>query len=348
MTLQSIRTLRLAFGASSAVAVAYGMAWPLNMITPIFAGLFLSLPTPWFGWKMAGQLLKRLALSLLLGLAISEFLLGYPLICLLIYALLFFFIYYNDTPTAPPMAAMFMTIGITLVPVMGLQGSTGSQIIAAGLFFNMFMGLLFCWLFHTLLPDSLSATSTTQQQKKPEPPPPVPDQERMRLALVSTCVAMMAITLFFSLNLSKYSLAMIYICFMAGSPSTNASIMVMKANSMATGIGGIAAIIVFNLLVAIPTYSFLIAITLLVSLLFSKQIYSGAPLAKAFGSGYTTFLVLLGSSTGVDQVASTNFYLRIFQVLFAGLFCVAALLIVEHLMRPNRRFRIVPRVLRSQ
>jgi hypothetical protein len=51
--------------------------------------------------------------------------------------------------------------------------------------------------------------------------------------------------------------------------------------------------------------------------------------------GLTTFPALLGSSTGVDKTAAGDFYLRIAQILFAGLFTIYALMIVEHLLRPR-------------
>lgn len=67
-------------------------------------------------------------------------------------------------------------------------------------------------------------------------------------------------------------------------------------------------------------------------------------MAKAFISGLTTFLVLLGTSTMADTAASTNFYLRIAQILFAGLFTVAGLIIVEHLLRPQKRRKLPARL----
>ncbi|MFW2364944.1 MAG: hypothetical protein ACN4GW_00895, partial [Desulforhopalus sp.] len=141
---------------------------------------------------------------------------------------------------------------------------------------------------------------------------------------------------FFALNLAQHSLAMIYICFMAGTPNTNASVMVLKANATATCIGGAAIIIAFNLLVAVPTFPFLVALTLCFTLFFSIKIYSGGANSAAFASGFSTFLVLLGSSTGVEKSAGANFYLRISQVLFAGLFTLVALMVVEHFLRPRR------------
>ena len=102
-------------------------------------------------------------------------------------------------------------------------------------------------------------------------------------------------------------------------------------------IGGVAVIVAYNLLVVSPPYLFMVFLVLLFSLLFSERIYSDSPLAPAFQSGFTTFLVLLGSSTGGTDAASSDFYLRIAQILFAGLFTVLGLVLVEHLLRPRAK-----------
>ena len=132
---------------------------------------------------------------------------------------------------------------------------------------------------------------------------------------------------------------------MAGAPSTNASIKVMTNNSKSCLIGGVAIILAYNLLVAVPSFWFLIPLSLGFSFFFARKINSGKPSAAIWGSGFTTFLVLLGSSTGGDSSASANFYLRIGQVIFAGLFCILAIVVIEHWMQKRKlakRFRWLP------
>ena len=335
MQLRTIQIARLSIGLTVSVAVAYGSAWMLSFLTPIFAFLFLAMPR-WIGRKMAFELLFRLAYCLLIGMIIAEFFLQFPLLCIPLYALIFFIIYYNDTPTAPPMSTLFMTLAVTMIPIMSFSGAAVSHIIALYLLVNMAGGLFFAWLFHLILPNSLAESSPEQKSSPPAPSPTADPRERTRLALTSTIVALTAIIIFFSMNLTEYALAMIYICFMAGTPNQNDSVIAMKANATATCIGGIAVIIAYNLLVAVPTYLFLITLTLLFSLFFSSKIFEGSKNSVAFSSGLSTFLVLLGSSTGVDQSASANFYLRIAQVLFAGIFTLGALIVVEHISRPRR------------
>ncbi len=337
MTLQTVQTLRLAFGVWAAIAVSYGMAWQLSFITPLFATIFLLFPA-WIGWRMAVQLIGRLSFSVLLGLLISEFLLDFPLICIMVYGLLFFFIYYHDTPLAPPFAAMFMTIGITIVPIMGLAGYGLPQFIALALVVNFVLGLVFAWIFHNIMPNTL-AKQVPQAQAAQKPPPPTlpPREERIKQALTSTVVALIAVVIFFSFNLIAYAFAMIQVCFMVGAPSAKASADALKDTALSCCIGGLAIIVVFNLLVAVPTFPFLLAVTLLCILFFSKQMFAGTAMSKTYVSGLTTFLVLLGTSTTVEKVASINFYLRIGQILFAGLFAIGGLLLVGYLLDPDRR-----------
>jgi hypothetical protein len=337
MTLQTVQILRLAFGVWLSIAVSYGVSWQLSFITPIFAAIFLSMPG-WIGWRMAIQIVIRMIFSLLLGLLISEVFLLLPMVCIPLYGLLFFYIYYNDTPTAPPFSTLFMTLGITIVPLMGLSGAIMSHSIALALLVNLCFGLFFAWLFHALLPDNLAKVSPQEvSQGKKDPAPKLTRKERIAQAMMSTVVALFTVVVFFSFNLSSYAYAMIQVCFMVGSASANATFTTMKINAIACFIGGVAIVIVYNLLTAVPSYQFLLAISLLTLLVFSRGIYSGRPKAKIFIPGLITFLVLLGTSTIVGKDADSNFYTRIALVLFAGLFSVTGLVLIDHLFNSRRK-----------
>jgi len=234
MTIANVTALRIALGATTAVAVSYAGAWPLSYMVPLFTVMFLSMPGPWFGWKVASQIMRRLVVALFCGLLISEFFLRMPLVCVPLYALLFFYIFFKDA-TAPPLSTIFMTMGITMVPILGLQGTIAAHFISGYLFVNMALAFVFTWLFHLFIPASMAKQVPNAPAPKRPTPPPIPSrEERARLALVSTVVATSAVLIFFAFNLAQYALAMLYICMMAGTPTTNASIKVLKANSMAS------------------------------------------------------------------------------------------------------------------
>ena len=97
MTLQTLRTFRLALGITAVVAISYGVGWPLCYLAPILCALFLALPT-WISWPAALKVLALLAAALLIGVVISEFFLHFPLLCVPLYVLLFFLIYYPSKP----------------------------------------------------------------------------------------------------------------------------------------------------------------------------------------------------------------------------------------------------------
>jgi len=92
-----------------------------------------------------------------------------------------------------------------------------------------------------------------------------------------------------------------------------------------------AVIIAFSLLVAVPNYSFLLALALLFALFFSRQV----KMAKRYTFGLTTFPVLLGTSTIVDKAAISNHYLRSGQILFVGLLTVTGFVLVERILLPR-------------
>lgn len=337
MSLRTLRICRLSIGITAAVAFAYGSGWPLAYLLPILTVLFLA-RTAWMGLNGALIVLALLAVALLIGVLISNFLLQFPLFCLPFYMLLFFLIYYHGAAASTPMIPIFMTLGVTMIPIVSFSGVMVSHLVAFLLLWYMALALLFAWLFHSLLPDTLVKESEEVTMVTPPPKAVITnEQERGRLALTSTIVASTAVIVFFALNLTDYALAMLFICIMAGNPNQNASLQFMKANTISAFIGGVAVIVAYNLLVAVPTYPFLIALVLLFSLLFSTRIYSDSPWAPAFQSGFTTFLILLGSSTSTTDSATVDFYLRIGQILFAGVFTVLSLTVVEHLLRPRSK-----------
>lgn len=235
-----------------------------------------------------------------------------------------------------------------MVPIIGLQATVASHYVAMFILFDLFVGFFFTWFFHLLIPNRIAQLDpNAPKPQRPAPKPVPPREERARLALVSTLVSTTAVLLFFSLNLVQYSLAMIYICMMAGAPSTNASIKVMTNNSKSCLVGGVAIIIAYNLLVAVPMFWFLIPLSLGFSFFFAQKINAGGANAAIWSSGFTTFLVLLGSSTGGDSSAGSNFYLRIAQVIFAGLFCILSIVVIEHWMqkrKSGKRFWWIPRL----
>ncbi len=209
---------------------------------------------------------------------------------------------------------------------------------------NLVASLLFTWFFYTLIPNSLARQEPANPaaRKPPPSPPALPRKEHLRMAVVSTLVALTAVRIFFSFGWSSFTTALLYICFIIGEANINSSFQEMKARAIACLIGGIAIIVFYNLIRALPTYPFLVALTLCFSLLLTRKMYDGGPMAGAYGTAFITFCILLGTSTFEYYTASYKFYLRVGEILFAGWFAIAGIMLVDHLLRPGIIFKRVP------
>ena len=340
MTPAKAHALRIVFGSAVSVAISHAFGWPLFYLAPLFAAMFLGIPGPWIGWKKAMNILGRHAAALLIGLVISEVFLRMPLACILVYGLVFFCIYYA-APTAPPFATIFMSMSVTLVPIMGLQGAVLAHHVAFFSFVNVALGAVLAGAFHVFIPNPPAEQDPDAPPAPPPEPPPIPPREqRLRNALVSTLVSTTAVIIFFSFNLISYALSMVYICIMAGTPSSNANVKMIKANAMACLIGGVTVLFAYNLLLAVPEFEFLILVTLVFSFFFARKITSGKPTSGMWLSGYYTFLILLGKSTEVNTGADSQFYMRTVEILCAGISSLLGIVFFEYILnRWSRRKR---------
>jgi uncharacterized membrane protein YgaE (UPF0421/DUF939 family) len=95
-------------------------------------------------------------------------------------------------------------------------------------------------------------------------------------------------------------------------------------------IGGIAAIIFYELLVMVPQYIFLIFLTLLAGLMFGSRLFSGKPKAQLYGMAYSTLLLVIGSTTSSTGEAGAKVYTRIIQIMVAVVYVVVAFGLLEH------------------
>jgi hypothetical protein len=93
---------------------------------------------------------------------------------------------------------------------------------------------------------------------------------------------------------------------------------------LANAAGGIAAIIAFEMLVIVPMLVYYLMLVTLVGLIFGSRLFSNRPTAALYGTAFSTFLVIMGSTTGGNSEADAKTYSRIFQIMLAVLYVVMA------------------------
>ena len=103
---------------------------------------------------------------------------------------------------------------------------------------------------------------------------------------------------------------------------------------LANLLGGCAALVFYWLLVAVPEYYFLIALSLLSALVFGSVMFSDRPSAPYYSAAYSTLLVLIATSMGEGADIGANIWIRVALVSMAGLYVVGALSVLEHVWPP--------------
>lgn len=331
-SIDQTRALRLALGVTLSVALAYAIAWPISFLTTVLVAKFLSAPTPRPSLKAGLGIIVSLALASLAGMLLVWTVVPFMVVCLLLIGLGLFWIFLLNARGVSPFLIVMLTIGVTLLPMLALNSPALAGQVALGLVFGGAVSVLIVWLAFVLVPDPSGATSDIVPEQLPEKSFSV----QLHYATVSTLIVMPLVVVFYMLNFSGAALMMVFVAIMAQQPQLKSTVVGGVMMVLGNTFGGLVAIIVYNLLVAVPSFAFLLLVVLLFSLLFAQLIFSGHKLAAVYASAFTTMLVLLGSSTGTfGKEADVNFYLRILQIIMASVYMTGAASLVHHLLPEN-------------
>ena len=330
-----IRILRFTFGVTLSVAASFAFAWPLFFVTPIFVAKFLGSPAPCPDFRAGLVVTLVIGIGCGVGLAVTYFTVNYPIVCLLTIAILLFHIFYANVRGVSPLVVAFLLIGITAIPLMGTVSFSLATSITSGLMLSGGLAFVFVWIAHGFIPDRVTEAS---KAAAPAAHPPMSDREQIRSAAISTLVVLPVIFIFFTFQMNNMLLVMIFIAMLALQPDVKTGAKGSAALVIGNTAGGIAAILFYNLLVAVPSFIFLILLTILFSLIFSERIFSGKPMAGLYATAFSTVILLVGSTTGdFGGDAGSKFYTRIAQIILAGAYIVGAFYLLEMISRQNRR-----------
>jgi hypothetical protein len=337
MNIASVRILRLALGAALAMWFSQAAAWDMSFIAPVFAVVLLSTPLPALPFKSGIKFVLALALAIYSGLFLLPFLVYQLGVGILLLTLVLFWSFYITAKGGSAIVGTFVTIGLSLTVAIGSTSIDGFLQLAAGVSVNALFGIAFVWFAHALLPDSMAQASP--QSVVPASPPevtPVDLATARGHALRSLAIVFpVCLLVLLSSNGAAYAAVMIKVASMGQQTSTQGTAQAARSLLGSTVIGGIGAIIGWQIL---SLWTSLIMYTLLIGLaglLIGPRIFKDQgmhPNAATWSYGYVTMIIILAPAV-LDGMggshAGANFQERLVMFIGATLYGVVAVYIFD-------------------
>ncbi|ARN74825.1 DUF2955 domain-containing protein [Oceanicoccus sagamiensis] len=319
-TTQEINTLRLALAVTAGVMLAFLIAWPAAFICPIFISGLLSAEGPMMDGRKGVTFLAVVVLMLWLGQGISEFLILYPVTCTLVIIWLLFIGQFAGLSGVSPMLIVLLYLSVLMLPLMGMSPVPIVDSFVGGLFFSILLALVMAWGAYALIPERetlVAAEKNKVEQSK---------DELYAMAMARTLLVVPLFLVFYLFEMTGQLLVLLFVALLIQMPSAAVGAKGALAMIVANTVGGLAALVIYNVLVVAPSPVMLGLMVFAVSLWFGERVFSGSPTASLYGTGLSTVIVLLGSTTGAfGDEAGDKLYTRLLQILAAGLYIIAAL-----------------------
>ena len=329
--LRSVRILRFSFGVALAMAIAFGFNWPLQLLLPVLTATLLGTKQPAPTLRQGFNSILKIALAFSLGLVFSLFALAYPLVYVPTLGLVLFHIYYLLNRGGEPFFAIMLLLAVLLMPMMAQQVDALAIGIAAGFAGSAALAVGMQWLAHGIVPDPVDTRPSAKASAGFQSGYSAAAAQN---AVKSTLVVLPLAILFIAERWTSQALIIIFVAFYSVAPVLRASKHASLTKLIANVGGGCAALVFYWLLVAVPEYYFLIALSLLSALLFGSVMFSDKPTAPYYSSAFSTLLVLIATSMGEGADFGANFWIRVGLVAIAGLYVVGALSVLEHVWSP--------------
>jgi hypothetical protein len=318
------------------------VGWQLSFIAPVFTMLLLALPMPALKLKSGIAFVLVLTLSLYAGMLLVPTLLHQTAVGVLLLALALYWSFYFTAKGGPAVIGTFATVGIALTVAVGSVNVDALLEVASSMSVATVIGVSFVWVAHALLPDSMAADAGLVAAGE-KPGAVKPDLAIARWSAFRSLLIVLPVAIFmlFSAASTAYIPVMLKVASMGQQATNEAALDAGRSLILSTIIGGVGAIIGWQILGIAPTLLIYTLVVGLAGLIIGPKIFQGTsthPQAATWSYGYLTMLVILApavmDSIGGDP-ASLKFWDRI--LMFAGttIYAVAAVYVVDA-FRPER------------
>jgi hypothetical protein len=282
-------------------------------------------------FKQGGGFVLILAIITGITVMFTELFLDYPLVFMPLLLLSLLWLYYTDK--LPMMVKLFSLVSLIIIPFVSIDSGAIGSYVAARLVFNAFMAIILSqlvFMIFTLCEADIPFEKKKQEAEKQS------EVERYKYALRIILILLPVLLLFYMFKLSSSVLVLTFIAILTISPALSnpkVGLVMIVANIL----GGVFGILAYRLLTIVPNFTFMILIALSIGLFFASRLFSDSKYASIYGSGFSTFLLILGSVTSSDAEAGSKVWSRVIQISIAVSYVVIAMSILNTIINTREK-----------
>ena len=314
--------LRLAVAPAAIFAIGLLFGWPLFFVGAVFAAIFTQgvAPIP----KSAGLALVAIGSVLMVSAWIIATVLDpYPVAFLLAVCIAVGLCFAASIRGANVLVIVFALLGALLVPFLVRISPDLAGTIVFWLPANLLIALLATWTAFYLFPAVKTADAAPVAEKAAFDP---------SRRLIRMCLITLPFVVYFFASGSDASLTVIFVAIQTAflAASTESAPAVARGTLTANAAGGLAAVLIYEVLVIAPLLPVAMLAMLVACLFFAGRFTAGDKLA---GSAMIATLILVGGSLGpISDEADVKMITRLWQIGSALLYLLAAFVVIDHVL----------------
>jgi len=340
MSIASVRIFRMALGTALCMLFSQIVNWPMSFIAPVLTMFILALPLPALSLSSGVKFILVFVVAIYAGLLFLPFMLNQRMVGILLLALALYHSFYFTARGGSQIVGAFATVGLALVTSVGTVSTDAVLQLSGGLSVGAVFGVLFVWVAHAICPDSLARPESLPAQSA-KPPPEKPDLEDARRSAFRSLAIVMPVILWFLLSSASASYAafMIKVASMGQQAGIDQSRQVAKSLLVSTVIGGVAAIIGWQVLSIWPSLIMYVLLIGLAGLIMGSRIFAGPgmhPAGATWSYGFLTMIVVLAPAvldTQSGAAAGSAFWSRLEMFVWATIYGTGAVFVFDALWR---------------
>ncbi|MEQ8711979.1 MAG: DUF2955 domain-containing protein [Cyclobacteriaceae bacterium] len=320
--------LRCVFGVTLALVISTTLGYMIPHTTAIFALMLLAPQKKPLGLKT--EVIAVLGLSVLgyFGSLFGKHLIDYPLVILPILGLCIFWSF-RAVKIPEPIRLLFLILAV-LLPFVSLMANALGSIVLSSLLLNLIIAMVVVRIAYLIFPFTRFEEVLVDKKK----PNTNKDINLDRMAFNGLMVVFPIITTLYFFNSSIAILTLAFIVILSFDPfiyQSKKGAAILIANI----IGGLAGVLVYNILVITPSYLIYILVIINIAFYFALNLYSGKKIAPIFKTSFNTFFVIMGVISTSDDNAGGTVWERLVQIGLAIIFVVVAFKVINTFNNPR-------------